>query len=36
MELLVVVATLTLLALAAVLGGADSRPGLDDEPHLSI
>lgn len=36
MELLIVAATLTLLAEAAVLGGTDSRPRLDDEPHRSI
>jgi hypothetical protein len=36
MELLIVAATLTLLAVAAVLGGTDSRPRLDDEPHRSI
>jgi hypothetical protein len=36
MELLAVVGSLALIAIASVLGGADSRPRLDDEPHRSI
>lgn len=36
MELLIIAVTLAVLALAAVLGGADSRPRFDDEPHRAI
>jgi hypothetical protein len=35
-ELLIVVLALLLLALASLVGGADSRPRLDDEPRRSI
>ena len=36
MELLIVVLALSVLAIASVLAGADSRPRLDDEPHRAI
>lgn len=37
MELLVLYAVVIVaLAVAAVMHGADSRPGLDDEPRRSI
>ncbi len=36
MELLIVPIVLTLLALASVVAGADSRPRLYDEPRRSI
>jgi hypothetical protein len=36
MELIVVVIGLATLAVTAVLGGSDSRPRLDDEPHRAI
>jgi hypothetical protein len=35
-ELLIVLIALSLLALASVVAGSDSRPRLDDEPHRSI
>jgi hypothetical protein len=35
-ELLIAILVLTLLAIASVVAGADSRPRLDDEPHRSI
>ena len=36
MELLIVIAGLAILGLAARLWGADSTPGIDDEPHRSL
>jgi hypothetical protein len=36
MALLIVIAALILLAVAAVIAGADSRPRLDDEPRRAI
>jgi hypothetical protein len=36
MELVVVMAGLVALAVAALAAGADSRPGLDDEPRRAI
>jgi hypothetical protein len=36
MELAIVFLLLTTLAVSAVIGGADSRPGIDDEPRRAI
>ena len=36
MELLMVILVLAAFALAARVGGADSRPRLDDEPRRAI
>lgn len=36
MELLMVILVLAVFALAATVGGADSRPRLDDEPRRAI
>lgn len=36
MELVMVVAAMVMLAAAAFVGGADSRPRIDDEPRRAI
>lgn len=36
MALLIVLVALGLLAMTALVAGADSRPRLDDEPHRAI
>jgi hypothetical protein len=36
MELLIIVLALVILVAASAVAGADSRPGLDDEPRRSI
>ncbi len=36
MELLIIALALFVIAAASVVAAADSRPGLDDEPHRSI
>ena len=36
MELAIVVIAIVVLDLAAILGGADSRPGIDDRPSRAI
>ncbi len=36
MELVLVVAGMVMLAAAALVAGADSRPRIDDEPRRSI
>jgi len=36
MELLIIVLALVILAAAAAVAGADSRPGLEDEPRRAI
>lgn len=36
MELAIVIILFALLGIAAVIGGADSRPGIDDEPRRAI
>jgi hypothetical protein len=36
MELVLVVAGLVVLAVAALVAGADSRPHIDDEPRRAI
>lgn len=36
MEIMLVLAGLILVELAAVIGGADSRPRIDDEPRRAI
>ena len=36
MEVLLIVAILVAFALSALVGGYDSRPRIDDEPHRAI
>jgi hypothetical protein len=36
MELAIVILLLALLAVTAAFGGADSRPGIDDEPRRAL
>jgi hypothetical protein len=36
MELVVAIMIIVAIDLAAILGGADSRLGIDDEPHRAI
>lgn len=36
MELLIIAGVWVAIALAALVGGVDSRPRFDDEPHRSI
>jgi hypothetical protein len=36
MEALLLIAAMIVLAVLAYSSGADSRPGIDDEPHRSI